>query len=404
MTTKALASKTGQVKFLQKGEPGDIGPMVYPAGEYAADTSYTRTALSAPMVLCEGEYYALAKEGTYKGINPKTDYAANGSKATWLLMDKMRYAFIEVLMANFAKLASAVFHGQYMFSQYGVDASGSDVQTQKGYKDFNAADPMNAANRFRPNLLLDFLTGELFAKKANVSGRIETDSGKIGGFEIGSGRIGIENGQGGDANGMFLYDSMVGFNGDNMQAVIGVYPFLGTTYLGRFINRQSGLVNYGLAFDVSNASKNFAFLGKGDGVLDGLMTGYKHWHIDSGGNNVALTVNELVSTILRVSCTHDNYNVSLPTLGAVQEALGIGSSGSFCVELTVVAAISTTKSFKLRGRTSEVSGWDTQQYPLMYNQDGGIVADYIAMGKGDSIKFVLYGSSGYYAQIVNRYS
>ena len=94
------------------------------------------------------------KEGTFKNINPKKDYAANGSKATWVLMDKVRYSFVEILMANFAKLASAVFYGQYMFSQYGIKADGSAVETVGGYKDFNYNDPMNPANKFRPNLLL----------------------------------------------------------------------------------------------------------------------------------------------------------------------------------------------------------------------------------------------------------
>ena len=69
-----------------------------------------------------GQYYVLNKEGTFKNINPKKDYAANGSKATWVLMDKVRYSFVEILMANFAKLASAVFYGQYMFSQYGGES------------------------------------------------------------------------------------------------------------------------------------------------------------------------------------------------------------------------------------------------------------------------------------------
>lgn len=169
MAKKALASKTGEVKYLQQGP---IGPLVYPAGEYSASTGYTRTALSTPMVLCEGQYYVLAKEGTFKGVNPKTDYAANGSKATWVVMDKIQYAFIEVLMANFAKLASAVFYGQYMFSQYGIKADGSAVETVGGYKDFNYNDPMNPANKFRPNLLLDFLTGSFKGRNVEVEGTI----------------------------------------------------------------------------------------------------------------------------------------------------------------------------------------------------------------------------------------
>ena len=56
MAKKALASKTGEVKYLQQGP---VGPLVYPTGEYAASVSYTRTPLSAPMVLCEGQYYVL---------------------------------------------------------------------------------------------------------------------------------------------------------------------------------------------------------------------------------------------------------------------------------------------------------------------------------------------------------
>lgn len=169
MAKKALASKTGEVKYLQQGP---IGPLVYPAGEYSASTGYTRTALSTPMVLCEGQYYVLAKEGTFKNINPKKDYAANGSKATWVLMDKVRYSFVEILMANFAKLASAVFYGQYMFSQYGVRADGSAVETEGGYKDFNYSDPMNPANGFRPNLLIDFLRGSFYGRNVDVDGGV----------------------------------------------------------------------------------------------------------------------------------------------------------------------------------------------------------------------------------------
>ena len=169
MAKKALASKTGEVKYLQQGP---VGPLVYPTGEYAASVSYTRTPLSAPMVLCEGQYYVLNKEGTFKNINPKKDYAANGSKATWVLMDKVRYSFVEILMANFAKLASAVFYGQYMFSQYGVRADGSAVETEGGYKDFNYSDPMNPANGFRPNLLIDFLRGIFYGRNVEVDGGV----------------------------------------------------------------------------------------------------------------------------------------------------------------------------------------------------------------------------------------
>ena len=134
MAGKALASKTGQVNYNVPGATGPIGPLVYPAGEYNNATEYTRTVLSTPMVLDDGQYYVLNKEGTFTGIRPKDDYAANGSKATWVLMEYVKYAFVEVLMANFAKLGSAVFYGDVMMSQHGVDHRGA---ASSNYQDYN---------------------------------------------------------------------------------------------------------------------------------------------------------------------------------------------------------------------------------------------------------------------------
>lgn len=148
-----MVRKTGEVKFVV------AGPLVYPAGEYDDNVTYTRTTLSVPVVLCEGQYYVLNKKGSFKGINPKTDYATNGTKATWNKMDLMKYAFIEVLMANFAKLASAVFYGNYMFSQQGKNASG---EATNDYHKFGT-------DAFTPNLMLDFQTGEASFSNGNIT-------------------------------------------------------------------------------------------------------------------------------------------------------------------------------------------------------------------------------------------
>lgn len=142
-----------------EGLPGPAGPLIYPAGKYDDSIPYTRTPLSAPMVLCEKLYYMLNKEGTFTGINPKEDYAANGKKATWVYMEKVEYAFYEILMANNATLASAVFYGDYMFSQHGKDASGNPTA------DYGLFDPAKIEQSdcpFTPNLMMDLLFGKLF--------------------------------------------------------------------------------------------------------------------------------------------------------------------------------------------------------------------------------------------------
>lgn len=169
MVGKALASKTGQVNYNVPGATGPIGPMVYPAGEYNAATKYIRTALSAPMVLDDGQYYVLNKEGTFTGIRPKDDYAANGSKATWVLMEYVKYAFVEVLMANFAKLASAVFYGDVMMSQQGIDADGNESSSYQNYgKKRYDPNTGQSADLFTPNILFNFLTGAGHLGRKNI--------------------------------------------------------------------------------------------------------------------------------------------------------------------------------------------------------------------------------------------
>lgn len=154
----ALASKTGQVRYLKAGDAGPTGPIAYMAGEYSSTTQYTRTELSVPIVLDDDEYYLLNKIGAFKGIRPKDDYALNGNNATWVRMDNIRFAFVEILMANFAKLASAVFYGDYMFSQYGVDANGNSTNA---YRQFGT-------DAFTPNILFNFLTGAGHLAAGNI--------------------------------------------------------------------------------------------------------------------------------------------------------------------------------------------------------------------------------------------
>ena len=169
MAGKTIASKTGQVRYNVPGATGPIGPLVYPAGEYDAATKYIRTALSAPMVLDDGQYYVLNKEGAFTGIRPKDDYAQNGSNATWVLMEYVKYAFVEVLMANFAKLASAVFYGDVMMSQQGIDEDGNESSSYQNYgKKRYDPDTGQSADLFTPNLLFNFLTGAGHLGRKNI--------------------------------------------------------------------------------------------------------------------------------------------------------------------------------------------------------------------------------------------
>lgn len=168
-----LYSKTGEVKYTTRR------PIVYPAGKWDKDTTYIANSFSCPQVEHEGQYYVLNRLGECIGVNPKESSASNDG--IWILMDKMQYLFTEVLMAEFAKLASAIYWGDYTFSQYGKDASGGSTT------DYSKFDPMKIGQSdcpFTPNLMIDWLLGKLTANDVFLKGVIEAVSGKIAGFEI----------------------------------------------------------------------------------------------------------------------------------------------------------------------------------------------------------------------------
>lgn len=148
-----LATKTREIRYRPEG----VRVLPYPAGEYSALVKYTATATTAPYVLLSGAYYVMSKIGSWLGTStgktPAQDYAENGSKATWIPFENYKAIYVELLMADFAKLASAVFYGEYMFSQQGVDANGNATSNYQGF----------GTSAFTPNLQLDFKKGRIDA-------------------------------------------------------------------------------------------------------------------------------------------------------------------------------------------------------------------------------------------------
>ena len=163
---------------------GDIGPLGIPAGTYDNDISYVRERSVCPVVEHNGEYWYPAKEGVLKGSEP------SASNPAWKKADNFEVMLVKVLFAQFAKLGEAIFHGRFMFSQQGVVNGAASSQ----YKNFSPDDPDNeaSAQRFAPNLYLDFQTGAARLAKGKakffadgtveITGTIHATGGEFGGY------------------------------------------------------------------------------------------------------------------------------------------------------------------------------------------------------------------------------
>lgn len=236
--------------------------------------------------------------------------------------------------------------------------------------------------------------GVTYASDAHIEGEVTATSGSVGGFEIGEGRLGISDGMQGGKDGMYLYSDLLGFNSGDRQTLIGAYSLLGREELGYFQSTGNGYSpNYGIRFNISGGSQNFAFSGNGDGVLNGMVTGYKVWYIASSKSNLISILNKIENTTLIYTCIHQNSYISLPTSGAIELALSISQGQDFGVMFTIISMPQGSYSSRVYGKSSDVT---TTTVPQLFNQSGSVI-DYLALNKGATLRFYLVRQNGIYS-------
>lgn len=253
--------------------------------------------------------------------------------------------------------------------------------------------------------------GSIEAVNGTFRGHVYAEGGAIGGFSIGNGHIGgadvIYNEDGtievkDTENGLFLYDDMIGFNDKGRQAIFGTWNNYGQPMLCRLVdtatdyNFDFGISpKYGIVFNIENSMNgNFAFAGKGSGVLNGAMDGYAYKKIAMDkANTVFVGYMDLqAATRFIVKATQDSAVVALPKIGQVRDGLAIGKNTPFCMRITIIADIGSS-NYKVCGRYSQQDSkkeypWNTEELPVMVDWDGGHY-ETLNMGKGDTLEVLL---------------
>lgn len=328
----AVAEKTVKVVSDGIGVKGDTGPIPYPCGSYDDKRSYTRDSFKSPVVELDGVYYSMEKAGTIKGINPKTDVANNGGN--WGYFDIFKYLMSEIAFIKFGKLASAIFYEQYMFSQYGIAADGTSVETADGYKNFNASDPMNASNAFRPNILLDFLRGKAWMNDVSVKGDVNATSGEFNNVEFQSGKVAGFNVEGNSiVNSGFDNDASVIFRNDTYKTFAGIGGNVlpastGLRAVARFENHDTTdqwgfAANYAMLLSAQGGHDNVA-LGINGGCIYGMAmkntiigTSVTSKTLERSDYNVlAINTSECTLTLPTMQLYDDGHVIRIKRLGS----------------------------------------------------------------------------------------
>nr|UWG80713.1 MAG: Prophage endopeptidase tail [Bacteriophage sp.] len=268
------------------------------------------------------------------------------------------------------------------------------------------------------------VTAALLAKLVKVTELVAehltvTGSSKIAGFSVSGNGL---------TNTPFNNDAYVIFRNDAHKCFAGIGGNVlptssGLRAVARFENEDTsdwwGLNrNIATLFSAKNGRYNHAFLGSGNGNLDGWIGGYRYSKYNLTRANTIYSGYSNLKDNNRwvIYSSVDNSGITLPKLSEVRDALSIGSSTKFCVEFTIIADLDS-KGFDIYGRNSKKSSdntypWNTSEYPNLVHWDNDHW-DSLAMGAGDSLTVLLIydsskgGSKGgypltYTARVINR--
>jgi len=255
---------------------------------------------------------------------------------------------------------------------------------------------------------------ELIAENLTVTG-----NSKIAGFSVSGNGL---------TNTPFNNDAYVIFRNDAHKCFAGIGGNVlptssGLRAVARFENEDTsdwwGLGrNVAMLLSAKNGTYNHAFLGDGNGTLNGWIEGYKYSKFTLSSANAIYNGYSNLKDNNRwvIYSSVDNSGITLPKLSEVRDALGIGTSTKFCVEFTVISDLDS-KNFDIYGRNSKKSSdgtypWNTSEYPNLVHWDNDHW-DSVEMGAGDSLTVLLIydsskgGSKGgypltYTARIINR--
>nr|UWG14800.1 MAG: hypothetical protein [Bacteriophage sp.] len=256
--------------------------------------------------------------------------------------------------------------------------------------------------------------GTFEAKNGKFTGEIQTTKGKIGGFEIASGRIGVATSSGATSgnSGLSILQDFIKFSNSYCWASIGVNVLPSSTGIvgvGRFTNStpNSYGTNYGLLINVSGAQQNIGIVSNGAVVCNSYITDYGISKLTPSANTCFVVGDKTKPNLFKllVSFVNDNAGVGLPTRTSVCSVLGISSSTAFAVRITIICDRSSSKTGYVCGRNTFVGNgtMNSNYYPYMLNQNADNQTGKWNMARGDTREFMLVwdGSSNYYAYLLN---
>lgn len=265
---------------------------------------------------------------------------------------------------------------------------------------------------FAPNYAVDLKMGKSYQNDAYLKGKIEAGSGSIGGFDIGANDLKNIN-----------YDAGITIQDKESDPTKVVK--IGADAEDEMTDRKASMVakateantgsdrpyNTALYLDARGATYNYAYHGNGNGVLNGLVFGFKMQFVNvtsSDRNNPTVIPIINGSTIILTSSgsllTGGHRYCCLPKLSEVRKALGLvketgtdDTTTPFAIEITIIDQLYADNGVEnhllFRTAHSSYPGLNGVELPWRMSFENTIFDDgetnEIKLGRGDALKVLL---------------
>lgn len=220
---------------------------------------------------------------------------------------------------------------------------------------------------------------------------VSASQGTIGGFSISSDELSNSN-----------YNASISISNSNNTQIsrIGKDATDAMTNQSCSLEAQSkstGTYNTALYLNAEGATYNYAFHGNGNGVLNGLIFGFKTKVYTVSGStdtNTQMSITDGATFVIQGGKTNGWANFKVPTLDNVKQALGLPTTSTtpFAIEVNFINHSSydyVSLQFYNSSRTS---------LPKWYNYNFDDTTQDMQLAKGDFARFLLtYDGSNYRA-------
>lgn len=344
----------------------------------------------------------------------------NGTRSGYVFMSDIELQEGYVTSAEyFASFISQNARRISLVQQSGTKLAGIDIQNGVVNLMGDRVVFTNSTGTISGKVWIDPNDGSIHASDGHFSGEVNATSGTFYNVTIASGDIG---GFTVDADRLYNNNFAAGIDidtsdgkhikiGKNAEGVMGTEDTIIRIENTKAKSTSSTTYNTALYLSAAGAKYNYAFYGNGNGVLDGLVFGFKTQHIviPSGSSDItrSLVLQDGSHIILDGSHTSGNILYNMPTLGDICNCLGIpfGSAPtkSFAIELDILN-LSGYEHLYIGFKRSNTPSSAAGDLPVYFDNDGNVHYD-IQLAQHDYIKILLvYNSNVRYRAYIIVYN